>query len=382
MVCMKLKVPKSTFDKAIKSVSKAIPNKSIQPILSNILLVNNNGHLSLNATDLDLSIEAIIPSQNTESGRITLSAKKLEEIVSRLEEDDIEISVDPENYKTNVVCRKAKFDLVGVSADEFPNPNKPDPKSFLLIDKSKFIHIVDMVQFAASRYDINNVLGGVYIAIRDSEDRPQAKVIEFVATDGNRLSSYSLETEFNGDLNKKEAIVPIKVMMDINRIIESSVDEQVGISFTNSQIVFKTEDRLVVSRLLDGVYPRYKQLIPSSEVLSKRAIIDRKEFLHCLERVAVMANEITNLVHLNFATDILTIQSSNIDYGLAKDTISIEYTGEDLDIYFNVRYLIEALKCISSDQVEIRLAEKLTPIIIKPVSDEPFIHLLMPIKHK
>ncbi len=379
---MKLKVPKSTFDKAIKSVSKAIPNKSIQPILSNILLVNNNGHLSLNATDLDLSIEAIIPSQNTESGRITLSAKKLEEIVSRLEEDDIEISVDPENYKTNVVCRKAKFDLVGVSADEFPNPNKPDPKSFLLIDKSKFIHIVDMVQFAASRYDINNVLGGVYIAIRDSEDRPQAKVIEFVATDGNRLSSYSLETEFNGDLNKKEAIVPIKVMMDINRIIESSVDEQVGISFTNSQIVFKTEDRLVVSRLLDGVYPRYKQLIPSSEVLSKRAIIDRKEFLHCLERVAVMANEITNLVHLNFATDILTIQSSNIDYGLAKDTISIEYTGEDLDIYFNVRYLIEALKCISSDQVEIRLAEKLTPIIIKPVSDEPFIHLLMPIKHK
>ncbi len=382
---MKLRVPKSVLDKAIKSVGKAVPNKSLQPILSNILLENLNGHLSLSATDLDLSIEAIIPSNNIENGSITLSARKLEDIVSKLEDDDIEISVDNLTQKTSVHCRKANFDLVGVAASEFPRPTRPEGKTYFSIAKSKFVHIINLVEFAASRYDVNNILGGVYIAIKDSETKPDTKVIEFAGTDGNRLSSYELEIdsiESLSNLSKKEVIVPVKVMMDINRIIESSVDDTVKLSFTTSQVVFKTEDRLVVSRLLDGVYPRYKQLIPNQASLDKIAQIDRAEFLHCLERVAVMANEITNLVHLNFSANILNIKSSNLDFGGAEDTITIEYMGEDMDIYFNVRYLIEILKHLDSERIQISMAGKLNPVVLKPISDEPFIHLIMPIKHK
>jgi len=170
--------------------------------------------------------------------------------------------------------------------------------------------------------------------------------------------------------------------MDINRIIESSVDDTVRLSFTSSQVLFKTEDRLVVSKLLDGVYPRYKQLIPSESTLDKVAQIDRAEFLHCLERVAVMANEITNLVHFNFNANTLTIKSSNLDFGGAEDTIAIEYMGEAIDIYFNVKYLIEVLKHLESERIQISMGGKLTPIVLKPISDEPFTHLIMPIKHK
>jgi DNA polymerase-3 subunit beta len=382
---MKLRVPKSILDKAIRSVSKAVPGKGVQPILSNILFENNNGHLSLNATDLDLSIEAIIPSSNIESGSITLSARKLEEIVSKLDDDDVEISVDLVTNKATVHCRKANFDLVGIPADEFPRPNRPESKTYFSLSKSLFVRIIDMVQFAASRYDTNNILGGVYIAVKDSETSPNIKIMEFAGTDGNRLSSYEIPVEFSDNLSsltKKEVIVPIKVMMDINRIIESSVDDTIKISFTSNQIVFKTEDRLVVSRLLDGVYPRYKQLIPSSASLDKIAQVDRKQMLSCLERVAVMANEITNLVHLNFSGQTLTIKSSNLDYGGAEDTIAIEYMGDDIDIYFNVRYLIEALKCMDSDRVQISMVAKLNPVVIKPISDEQFTHLVMPIKHK
>ncbi len=382
---MKLKVPKSILDRAIKSVSKAIPSKGIQPILNNILLENSNGHLSLNATDLDLSIEAIMPSNNIEAGSITLSARKLEEIVSKLEEDDVEITVDTSTNKTSVHCRKANFDLIGIGADEFPKPTRPEGKNYFSLAKSKFVRIIDLVEFAASRYDVNNILGGVYIAVRDSESNPNTKILEFAGTDGNRLSSYEIEIESNeslANLTKKEVIVPVKVMMDINRIIESSVDDTVRIGFTTNQVVFKTEDRLVVSRLLDGVYPRYKQLIPNPASLDKVAQIDRSEFLHCLERVAVMANEITNLVHLNFSGKILTIKSSNLDFGGAEDTIAIEYMGDDIDIYFNVRYLIEALKNLDSDRIQISMAGKLNPVVLKPISDEPFTHLVMPIKHK
>jgi len=380
---MKLKVPKSILDRAIKSVGKAVPNKSIQPILGNILLENNNGHLSLNATDLDLSIEAIIPSNNIEAGSITLSARKLEDIVSKLDDDDVEISVDTNTQKTTVHCKKANFDLVGIAASEFPKPVRPEGKAYFSLPKSKFVHIIDLVEFAASRYDVNNVLGGVYIAIKDTE--AGTKTLEFAGTDGNRLSSYELEIESSENLNnlsKREVIVPVKVMMDINRIIESSVDDTVRLSFTSSQVLFKTEDRLVVSKLLDGVYPRYKQLIPSESTLDKVAQIDRAEFLHCLERVAVMANEITNLVHFNFNANTLTIKSSNLDFGGAEDTIAIEYMGEAIDIYFNVKYLIEVLKHLESERIQISMGGKLTPIVLKPISDEPFTHLIMPIKHK
>ncbi len=380
---MKFKVPRNTLDKAVKSVSKAIPSKGIQAILNNILLENNNGHLSLNATDLDLSIEAIIPSTNIESGTITVSAKKLEEIVSKLDEDDVEISVDEATKKTTLHCRKANFDLMGVAADEYPKQTRPDSKSYISLSKAKFVRIIDMVEFAASRYDANNILGGVYIAITENDSG--IKTMEFVATDGNRLSNYEVEIDYPealSTLSKREVVIPIRVMMDINRIIESSVDDTLRISFTNNQVIFKTEDRIVVSRLLDGVYPRYKQLIPSPASLDKIAQIDRKEFLSCLERVAVMANEITNLVHLNFANQTLTIKSSNLDFGVAEDTIAIEYMGEEMDIYFNVRYLIEALKCMDSERIQFSMAAKLTPVLVKPISDERFIHLVMPIKHK
>lgn len=383
---MKLKVPKSTLDKAIKSVAKAVPSKGIQPILNNILLESNGSSLSLNATDLDLSIEAIVPAENESTGSITLSAKKLEEIVSRLDEDDVYINVDYETQKTSLMCKKANFDLTGISADDFPKQVKPESGEYFSISKNKFSRIVDMVQFAASRYDVSNILGGVYISIQDGEDASSStKKVEFAGTDGNRLSSYETEVEFLGSassLPKQEVIVPVKVMVDVQRILDTSVDDEVKIAFLANQIVFRTEDRLIVSRLLEGVYPRFKQLIPGEDKLNKFAELNRKELLSSLERVAVMANEITNLVHLSFNGDTLTTKSSNMDFGGAEDNIAIQYDGEPIDIFFNVKYLIEAVKCMDSERIQISMSEKLNPVVIKPVSEEAFVHLIMPIKHK
>lgn len=383
---MKLKVPKSTLDKAIKSVAKAVPAKGIQPILNNILLESNGSSLSLNATDLDLSIEAIVPAENESTGSITLSAKKLEEIVSRLDEDDVYINVDYETQKTSLMCKKANFDLTGISADDFPKQVKPESGEYFSISKNKFSRIVDMVQFAASRYDVSNILGGVYISIQDGEDASSStKKAEFAGTDGNRLSSYETEVEFLGSassLPKQEVIVPVKVMVDVQRILDTSVDDEVKIAFLANQIVFRTEDRLIVSRLLEGVYPRFKQLIPGEDKLNKFAELNRKELLSSLERVAVMANEITNLVHLSFNGDTLTTKSSNMDFGGAEDNIAIQYDGEPIDIFFNVKYLIEAVKCMDSERIQISMSEKLNPVVIKPVSEEAFVHLIMPIKHK
>ncbi|MCE2929197.1 MAG: DNA polymerase III subunit beta [Candidatus Caenarcaniphilales bacterium] len=375
---MKFKVPKNTLDKAIKSVSKAVPSKGVQPILNNILLENKNGKLTLNATDLDFTIEATIPSQNEEEGSITISARKLEEVVSKLDEDEIYIQVDPESFKTNLICKKSHFDLVGVSADDFPKIDKPDVSSFVTIEKNTFSKIVNLVAFAASKYDTNNILGGVLFVIRrDAETNKQ--IFEMAATDGNRLSSYEYVLNGDNQVSNIEAVVPLKIVMDVQRILDSSVDDNIQISFLNKQVIFFTQDRFIVSRLVEGVYPKYKQLIPQNH--DKMAQLDRKELLSCLERIAVMANEITNLVKLSFKDNKLTIESSNQDFGKADEEMMAEYMGETLDIFFNVKYLIEPLKNIDSQMIQVSMAGPVTAIVIKPISDESFIHLVMPIKH-
>lgn len=380
---MKLSVPKSTLDKAIKSVSKAVPAKGIQPILNNILLVSDGSSLKLNATDLDFFIEATIPSNNQEQGAITLSARKLEEIVSKLEEDDVHIDVDQETKKAKLKCKKANFDLVGIDSEEFPQFAKPDDTTQSInLSKEQFTKIIDLVHIAASRYDLNNILGGVFFGIREEDLGDTKKVFfEVAATDGNRLASVEHElvnVEVTG-ASAKEVVVPLKVILDVQKILDTSVDEDISISFLGKQIVFKTQDRFIVSRLLEGVYPRYKQLIPQDS--DKIAQIDRKEFLSCLDRVSVMANEITNLVQLSFSNGNLSIKSSNLDFGDAEDNIGIEYAGEDINIYFNVKYLIESLKAMDSNRVQLAMTQPLNPVVIKPVEDDSYLYLIMPIKH-
>lgn len=372
---MKLKVPKSTLDKALKAVCRAVPAKGIQPILNNILLENSNGHLVLNATDLDFYIEAKIPSANVDPGRITLSAKKLEEIVGKLDEDDVEFDVNESTNEAKISCRQANFDLVGVTAEDFPEFKKPSASSFFEISSSKLSKIISLVSFSASRLDVNNILGGVYMAVNDG-------VLSIAATDGNRLSSYDFQLdEYSDSINGKEVVVPVKVIDEVHKIIDGSIDESVQIAFLDNQIVFKTEDRFVVSRLLDGVYPKYKQLIP--EKSDKIAQVDRKSLLTTLERVAVMANERTNLIKLSFSEDSqLSIESSNLDMGGAVDSLDIEFMGEPVDIFFNVKYLAEAVKNIDSDKLQIAMTKSLSPALVKPISDDNFIYLIMPVKSK
>lgn len=374
---MKLKVRKNSFDKAIKSVAKAVPSKGVQPILNNILLENCNGHLTLNATDLDFSIEAIIPSENEENGRITISAKKLEEIVSKLDEDDIYLEVELGTNKTNLTCKKSNFELVGISADDFPKIDKPDTKNFIKLNKHHFSKMINMTHFSSSKYDLNNILGGILFSYKENDGN---KFFEMATTDGNRLSSYEYQLEEQqGKLEKAEVVVPARIILDVQKIIESSVDDDISISFLNNQVIFFTQDRFIVSRLIEGSYPRYKQLIPQNQ--DKLAQINTKQFLSCLERVATMANEITNLVKLTFKENKLYIESSNQDYGQAADDMSIHYEGDPLSIFFNVKYIIEPIKHIDSEEIIISMSGAVNPALIKPNSSENYIHLVMPIKH-
>lgn len=376
---MKFKVARSTLDKAVRSVSRAVPNKGIQPILNNILIRNENGHIILNATDLDFSVEATVPSVNDENGSVTLSAKKLEEIVSKLEDSDVFFTI--KNSKANIVCNKANFNIIGSSSEDFPETNKPKPNDYFVVRTSEFSKVINFVQSSASRYDVNNILSGVFLGLKKEKND---FFLNIAATDGNRLSCCELEVINNSNpslsFERKEAVVPLKVMVDVQKVIETSIDEELKISFLEKQIVFKTEDRLLVSRLLEGTYPNYKQLIPNS--FDRFCQVDRESLISCLERVSVMANEITNLVNLFFSENLLVIKSNNSDFGVAEDNIETEYFGESIEIQFNVKYLLESVRAFDSERIQISLCHSNGPIVIKPISNEKSMYLVMPIKQK
>jgi DNA polymerase-3 subunit beta len=384
---MKLTVTQKILDKAIKSVVKAIPAKGIQPILNNIFIETQDSHLKLIATDLDFWIEALMPSSNEQAGNVAVSAKKLEEIVSKFKADDVALELNPENQTLNLATKQANFDLLGLAGSEFPTFDKPDHavQSFITINTQKFIEIVNIIQISASKFDVSNILGGIYIGLKEKfneETQSEQYFIEFASSDGGRLSAFSMPLDNVSPEHKfthKAVIVPLKVINDIKNIIDSSVDDQVQIAFLGSQVIFKTEDRYVVSRLLEGEFPNFMELIPANQ--DKSAVINRKNLLESLDRVSVMANEVTNLVKLTFLDNELTLECNNLDYGQALETVALkEYNGADITIYFNVRYLMDYLKAISAEEIELQMSSQESPALVKPSEGDQFLYVIMPLK--
>jgi len=384
---MKLKVSQKLLDRAIKSVNKAVPAKALQPILNNIFFKTHENKLLVNATDLDFWIEALIPAQNLEDGSIAVSAKKIEEITAKFSDEELNLSVSQETKVLKVGSDKINFDLIGFPGEDFPVFNKPDlsEQSAVIINRQEFLNYINVVQISASRFDLNNILGGIYISIREEYNQAldsKEYFLDFASSDGGRLSAYSHRLEnISSEMNFKHkvVIVPIKVMLDIQKILDTSVDDNLKIYFLSSQVVFQTEDRYIVTRLLEGNYPNYLELIPTGH--DKRAVIDRKEFLAALDRVSIMANEITNMVKLSFSSEALGLETNNLDFGKANETISLtHYQGDNIEINFNIRFLIDFLKVVESELVVFLIHQKESPAIVKPESGPEHIYVIMPLK--
>ncbi|MCH2226431.1 MAG: DNA polymerase III subunit beta [Candidatus Caenarcaniphilales bacterium] len=379
---MKLKVSQKLLDKAIKSVNKAVPAKGIQPILNNIYLKTLGEKLLLNATDLDFWIEATIPANNLNEGSVAISAKKIEEISSKFSDEELDLFMEDEKKILEIGSEKIKFDLIGLPGDDFPAFEKPDfiDQDFISINRQEFLDLLNVVQISASRFDLNNILGGIYIGIKQEEDN--SYFLEFASSDGGRLSAYKMKLDNINETHKfanKAVIVPIKIILDVQKILDTSVDDNVEIGFLSSRVVFKTEDRYVVSRILEGEYPNYMELVPKTH--DKEAIINRKDLQQALDRVSVMANEVTNMVKFSFNDNQMTLECSNLDFGNAVESLEVvSYNGSEFEINFNVRFIMDYLKVIDSDNIVIHMNANESPALVKPEQGQEHIYVIMPLK--
>lgn len=372
---MEITLNKEDFSNGIKIVEKITAQKAIQPILSNILIETTSAdRIKFCATDLNLAINYKTTASVADPGSITLSARKISEIVSRLSASDISLKTEEDSNNVKIKCGKTEFDLVSINPNEFPKvleDIKEEQFKTVVINKNEFSKAIKQVIFAVSQQETQAVLTGVCFNI-------EANTLELAATDGNRLTRVKKEISSTIEENLN-FIVPAKTLQEVQRISSLVEDNNITLKILKNKILFEFENMAFQSRLIEGIYPKYQQLIPTSN--DKKIITDRVELINSIERVSPMVNDRTNVVRFNLKQGQLEIMADTPEAGKSKDYIDVEYDFDDMLIAFNYKYVLDGLKNMDSKNVEIEVSDVLAASIFKPQGDkEDYICLIMPVK--
>ncbi len=368
---LSFQVEKEVIYNGLKIVERATAQKGLQPVLANILIeaVDKN-KINLYATDFDLTIITSIEAQVNNAGSITLPAKKLLDIVSRLNDGIINFELNATTM--TITSNKSKFDIIGISASEFPKiETVSDETEFVDIDLKPFIMGIKEAGFAAATYESNNnLLSGVVCDISKN-------VLEIASTDGNRLAR-ARKIITNREDKTQKLIIPAKVLQEFLKISYFIDEETIKLYTMTSKIMIKSDNITMISSLMNGQYPQYNQLIP--QTFPKEAKINVSKIVSAIERVSTMVNEKTSIVKFEFTQNNLSLKADTPEAGNSEDQIDIIYNGEDITIAFNYKYLLDCFKNIDSEDLIICMNTNLSATVIKPDNDEDFIYLVMPVQ--
>lgn len=363
---MNIVLEKSDFQNIILTVSNAVSTKSTMPILANILLVAKDKKLRCAATDLEVGLDCVVPATVNKEGGIALPARKLSEIVRELPDAPVSITVD--NSVAKVSCEKTSFTLSGMPEEDFPPiPSFPKSGGFE-IAQTLLKRMIEKTKFAVSTEELRYALNGLYFQTKDDE-------LRLVATDGRRLSliKSNLEKKIKEKLG---VIIPTKAIQELTSIL---MDEgNVDIAHNENQIFFKTENTVLSSRLIDGQFPNYEQVIPAQ--CDKKALLKTARFLQSVRRVSILASEKTNSVKIALQKNVATVTANTPELGEAVDEFDVEYSGEELQVAYNGKYIMDVLKSIDTENTVLELNQPLSPGVFKPADDTNYTNVIMPMK--
>ncbi|WP_416199031.1 MAG: DNA polymerase III subunit beta [Sporanaerobacter sp.] len=362
---MRIQIEQSKLAKYVNIVQKGISSKTTLPILDGILLETVDGKLKLTGTDLEIGIESYVDANIYEEGSIVINSRLFGDIVRKLPNDLIDIKTD-EN-KINISCRSSEFNLIGNPSIEYPElPTLIDQLS-INIPKDLLKNIIRQTVFATTQDETRPILTGVLFEINGNN-------ASFVALDGYRLALRNIKVNSNEDM---KVVVPGKTLNELNKILEDEEDD-VKIVLTPGHIVFDLGDTVVFSRLLEGQFLNYRDII--REEHKTKVKVNRKELQDSLERASLLAKEEkANLVKLNLIEDKIIIKS-NSEIGNVNEELPVEIDGEDVKIAFNSKYIIDGIKAIDAEEVEMSFMGSLNPCIIKPLGEENYIYLVLPVR--
>ena len=363
---MRILCQKSDLLNGLNIVSKAVPSKTTMSILECILVDSTNGNIKLTANDMELGIETIVDGQIIEKGIVALDAKIFFDIVRKLPDGVVNIDTD-DDFKTYIKCEKAKFTIIGKSGEEFsylPQIEKINP---LIITQMTLKDVIRQTIFSVAENDSNKIMCGVYFDINGEKLR--------VATlDGHRISIRNVILK--NSYSEKKVIIPGKTLNEISKILTGSADEDVYVYFTDKHVVFDFDKTTVVSRIIEGEYFKVDQMLKSN--YETKLTINKKDFLSCIDRATLLVKEGDKkpiIFSINDSSIELKINSA---IGSMNEDIDIVKEGKDLMIGFNPKFLIDALKVIDDENIDMYLFNSKAPCFIKD-KEENYIYLVLPV---
>lgn len=361
---MKIKIIRSNFLEGLKSVQNIVGSKGGLQIIQNVLLEARGKQLFMTTTDLDISIRCVVPCEVENEGATTLPVKILFNTIAKVAEGPVVVDVNAED-RAVISAGTAVFNLAGLSVRDFP-ALPVDGASFVYkLPQMTLREMLRKTAYAASQDDTRKTLRGVLASFKDGK-------LMMVATDGRRLALVEHEVEFPASA-EKDIVLPVKVVSELTRAL--GTDGDVEITVEKSQVAFRLGDTRIYSKLLDEVYPNYRQVIPGK--CAEKVVADRKLLLDALDRVSVMSHDESNSVRLLFADNQLQIRTV-AEKGDARDVLPVKYSGKEIEIVFNPNFVMDPLKAIDEDEVTIELNNGSSPALIKCAV--PFLYVMMPLR--
>lgn len=372
---MKFRIKKDEFMKGLSRVQSVADRKSTMPILSNVLIESGEGGISMTATDLEIGIRGVYEAEVEQEGGLTLSARKLFEIVRELPSEDVVVESMENNWAV-IKSGQATFKFTGLARDEFPSLPDVEGGSFISVDGAKMADMITKTIFASGDNDTRYVLNGIYMVLTPAGGSIK---VEMVGTDGHRLALLEGSVEDPaGQLQSAEtAIIPKKSASELKKLLDEA-DGALEMALSKNHVVFKVGSLYMVSRLIEGSYPNYNQVIPADN--DKTAVMDRALLISSLRRVSLLSRERTNAVKFNFSRDAAVLSSQNPEMGEAREELPVGYDSEEIEVGFNARYLLDALGVMEKEKVCLQLKDSLSPCIITQEGEEGYRCVVMPLR--
>ncbi len=363
---MKLVCSKSNLLTGVQIVSKAVPSKTTMSILECILIDATQGQIKLTANDMEIGIETVIDGEVVEKGIIALDAKIFSDIVRKLPDSDITIETDS-SFKTTITCEKAKFNIIGKSGEDFSYLPEIERNDSIVVSQFTLKEVVRQTIFSIADNDNNKLMTGELFEINEDE-------LKVVSLDGHRISIRKIKLK--NSYGNKKVIVPGKTLSEVSKILSGDTDKDVNIFFTDKHVLFEFDQTIVVSRLIEGEYFRIEQMLSSD--YETKVKVNKRELLDCIDRATLLIKEGDKKPIIINITDQDMELKINSTVGSMDESMDIQKSGKDLMIGFNPKFMIDALRVIDDEEIDMYLVNPKAPCFIKD-AEEQYIYLILPV---
>ena len=366
---MKFSIQRDQLLSALHKISSVVEKKHTMEILGNILFEAKNDKLTLSGTDLEVGFQISLDAQIETPGKLTLSTKHIADITKELPNQPMYFNLKP-NHWVEITCAKARFNVVSISAEGYPNLPLFEEKNYHYANSERLSEMIDKTEFAVSTDATRYHLNGVYLEVMENG------IIRMTATDGHRLSYIDYEIFAKPIDLKRGVVIPKKGLTELHKMLQGT--KNIGIAFEKGYLYAKSESAFLFIRLIEADYPDYRQVIPQN--LDKVARLKREDLLGALKRVSLMAHEKSKGVKLNIQEGLLSIASSNPDMGEARDEINLDYHGEAFEIGFNAKYMLDCLEVMKDSDIEFNFKDKTKPGLIQSATHKNHCYVIMPMR--